>query len=273
MTDVSAGDYSLVGRLGVTARTVEGRFVLELAPSPAVLHHGLIRTSVLSFLVDAVAGIIVDDEPDLWTFTSDMSVRCRPAPVTGGVEAVGTVLRRGGRSSVCRVELATAPGGAPVGVGAIGFAKVPRRPGDPPKPAVTPGRFASMFGGADVIGRPLRQEAGITVLDAGEGVVELTVTRELRNPAGTLQGAMVALVAEAAAEDLVAARFGVPAVVTEIDLRYLAQARVGPVRTRSRLLGDGPDAPVEIELVDTSSDRLTTLVYARCSPVPGPARR
>ena len=268
MTDVSAGDYSLVGRLGVTARSSADAFVLELAPSDAVRRHGLIRASVLSFLVDAVAGIIVDDERELWTFTSDMSVRIRPEEVTGSVEAVGTVLRRGRRSSVCRVELATTPGGTAVGTGAIGFAKVPRRDGDPPKPPVTPSRFASLFGGKAVIGRPLRDEAGIQVLDAEEGVVELTVTRELRNPAGTLQGAMVALVAEAAAEELVSARFGVPAVVTDLDLRYLAQAQVGPVRTRCRLLGSAPDATVEIELVDTSVNRVTTLVYARCCEAP-----
>jgi hypothetical protein len=40
-------------------------------------------------------------------------------------------------------------------------------------------------------------------------------------------------------------------------------ARTGPVRTRSRLLGSGPDAPVQVELVDTSTDDITTLVYAR----------
>ena len=44
---------------------------------------------------------------------------------------------------------------------------------------------------------------------------------------------MVALFAEAAAEELASARFGIPAVVTELDLRYLAQT------------GDGP-GPVEV---------------------------
>ena len=52
-------------------------------------------------------------------------------------------------------------------------------------------------------------------------------------------------------------------VVTDLDLRYLAQAPEGPVRTRTRLLGTAPDDPMQIELIDTSADRLTTLVYAR----------
>ena len=44
--------------------------------------------------------------------------------------------------------------------------------------------------------------AGIVVLDPAAGSLEMEVTPELRNPAGTLQGAMVALFAEAAAEEL-----------------------------------------------------------------------
>ena len=68
------------------------------------------------------------------------------------------------------------------------------------------------------------------------------MTPELRNPAGTLQGAMVALFAEAAAEEMVSARFDMDAVVTELDLRYLAQTGDGPVRSECALLGDGPDA-------------------------------
>jgi hypothetical protein len=40
------------------------------------------------------------------------------------------------------------------------------------------------------------------------------------------------------------------------------------VVTRSRLLGSGPEASVEIELVDTSTDQITTLVYAAGVSVP-----
>jgi acyl-coenzyme A thioesterase PaaI-like protein len=112
------------------------------------------------------------------------------------------------------------------------------------------------------LSRPLREEAGIEVIDGPEGVVQVEVTPALRNPAGTLQGAMVALLAEAAAEDLFAARFDLPVVVTDLDLRYLRKAEVGPVRTRSRLLDTGPDATVQVELVDTSTDQITTLAYA-----------
>jgi hypothetical protein len=60
-------------------------------------------------------------------------------------------------------------------------------------------------------------------------------------------------------------------VVTDLDLRYLGQATVGPVRTRCRPLGDDLRAcpPVEVELVDLSTGRVTTLAHCRAVAVDG----
>ena len=235
--------------------------------SDEVLHHGAVRASVIAFMIDVAAGVVLDDDPDAWMLTSDMSVRMRPILAPPSLSTRTTILRRGRRSATATVDLVT-DGREPVATGAIGFATVPRRQTDAPKPQASPDGMPSMFNGSHNLSRPLREEAGIAVLDAMAGVVEMPVTPEVRNPAGTLQGAMVALVAEAAAEEMASARFDVAAVVTELDLRYLAQTGSGPVRSRCRLLGDGPDAPIQVELVDTSSDRLTTLVYARTAVIP-----
>ena len=146
MTDVSANALSLVGRLGVTSQLVDGQLILTLEPQQEATHHGLVRASVLAFLVDVAAGIAVDDDPEFWTLTSDMSVRMRPEPVPGTVEALCTVLRRGRRSATCTVEV-TGDGGTPVATGAIGFAKIPRRPDDPPRPQLTPENTVSILRG------------------------------------------------------------------------------------------------------------------------------
>jgi acyl-coenzyme A thioesterase PaaI-like protein len=251
----------------VAARFQGDDLILELTPQEETRHHGIVRASVLSFVVDVVAGIPLDQDGAAWTLTSDMSVRMRPVPAPARIDAVSRVLRQGRRSATCLVELTTDEG-RPIASGAIGFAKIARRPTDPPKPNVPLGQVPLMFRSPATLTRPLREEAGIEMIDPAEGVVQVAVTPELRNPAGTLQGAMVALVAEAAAEDLMEARFGSPYVVTDLDLRYLRKTGLGPVRTRSRLLGTGPDAPVEVELVDTSSGEITTLVYARAVGVP-----
>jgi len=266
MTDISSPGVTLPSRLGVTARFEDDQLILELKPQAETLHHGVVRASVLAFVIDVAAGIPLDQDPDMWTLTSDMTVRMRPIPAPVRIDATSAILRQSRRSATSLVELVTDEG-APIASGAIGFTKVPRRATDPPKPNVPLGQIPVIFRNPITLVRPMRDEAGIEVIDAAEGIVQVEVTADLRNPAGTLQGAMVALLAEAAAEDLMAARFRSSFVVTELDLRYLRKAQVGPVRTRSRLLGTGPDAPIQIELIDTSTDEITTLVYARAVTV------
>lgn len=262
MTDVSSPEFSVPGRFGIAAQVDGAGLRLVLTPQPEVLVHGVVRASVLAYAVDAVAGISIDESPDVWTLTTDLSLRMRPVPAPDSLAASSTIVRRGRRSVTSTFEVCDDEG-AEVASGAIGFATVPRRAGDPPKPMVTPEVAAQMFTGRSTLSEPLREAAGIEVLDAAAGVVQVAVIPELRNPAGTLQGAMVALVAEVAAEEMAATRADAPVVVTDLDLRYLAQAPEGPVRTRSRPLGPAPDDPMQIELIDTSADRLTTLVYAR----------
>jgi acyl-coenzyme A thioesterase PaaI-like protein len=261
MTDISGPGTSLPSRLGVAARFEDDHLVLELRPQEEALHHGVVRASVLAFVVDVVAGIPLDQDADMWTLTSDMSVRMRPLPAPERIDATSTILRQGRRSATSLVEMRTGEG-APIATGAIGFVKTPRKATDPPKPKVSLGQTPLLFRDSTTLARPLREEAGIQVINAAEGIVQVEVTPDLRNPAGTLQGAMVALLAEAAAEDLATTRFESSFVVTDLDLRYLRKAQVGPVRTRSRLLGIGPDAPIQIELIDTSTGEITTLVYA-----------
>jgi acyl-coenzyme A thioesterase PaaI-like protein len=267
LTDFLDETFSIPARLGVVADVHDGEFRLALHPRPELLRHGALRASMIAFLIDVAAGVILDDDQATWMLTSDMSVRMRPLPAPDFVSTRTTVLRRGRRSATATVDVVTGAGN-PVATGAIGFARVPRRATDPVKPPASPSRMSTMFDGSRTLDRPLREEAGIVVLDPAAGALEMQVTPELRNPAGTLQGAMVALFAEAAAEELASARFNAAAVVTDLDLRYLARTGEGPVQSACTLLGEGPDAPIQVELSDRSSGQLTTLVYARTATIP-----
>ncbi len=261
MTDLPVGTSDLPGRLGATAHVEGDELVLDLVPRPALLRCGVVRTSVLSYLVDCVAGIPLQ-APDAWTLTTDMTVRAVAVPAPARVTARFRALRRGRRTSTGRVLLHDQDGHL-VGDGAIGFATVAHRDGDPPLPRLPLEDIVARFGSLDPVVRPLRDAAGIDVLDAAAGIVEVAVTRALQNPAGTLQGAMTALVAEAAAEDALSARAGQPVVVTDLDLRYLDRTRAGPVRSRTTLVGEGTDPAAVVELVDLSADAVVALVHAR----------
>jgi acyl-coenzyme A thioesterase PaaI-like protein len=119
---------------------------------------------------------------------------------------------------------------------------------------------------------PLRVVAGFRTVDASCGVVSAELRSNLLNPAGAMQGGMVAGLAEAAAEDLAdhlrlagTARH----VVTELDVRYLAQARVSPIVTRAWAVGSPADGLVRVDLVDDGgTGRITTSVLARVRPAP-----
>lgn len=268
MTDFPADLTAVPSRLGARAQVDERGLVVEISDvQPALLHHDVLRLSVLTFLVDVSAGVALDTDPDAWTFTTDLSLRMSAVPAPAQVTATTVILRQGRRSAHGLVEVVDEQQRL-VAAGAIGFAHVPRKPGDFPKPIMSPEMIAERFSGRARLSSPLRDEAGIIQVDPENGVVEIPVRPEVCNPAGTLQGAMVALVAEAAAEDLVGALAGAPMVVTELDIRYLGRSDTGPVRSQSRLLGTRPEDPVEVRLTDTGTGRLSTLVYARALPAP-----
>jgi acyl-coenzyme A thioesterase PaaI-like protein len=160
--------------------------------------------------------------------------------------------------------------GRVIGDGAIGFASVAHRAGDPPLPTLSNREIVERFASLPLITQRLHEAAGIVVVDAAAGTVEVDLTPELMNPAGTLQGAMTALIAEVAAEELLSARSEVPIVVTDLDIRYLDRTAAGPIRSRTDAVGDGPDAAVVVELVDGSTDTVVALVHARGVPVSPP---
>ena len=78
MTDLLSETSSVPARLGVLAEFRDDEFRLRLDPRPELLHHGALRASVIAFMIDVVAGIVLDDDPDAWMLTSDMSVRMQP---------------------------------------------------------------------------------------------------------------------------------------------------------------------------------------------------
>jgi acyl-coenzyme A thioesterase PaaI-like protein len=276
MTDIGVSDefahdfeWSVPSRLGTSAEQRDGVMVGDVRSLPATTVHGALRTSAVVFLVDAVAGIAIDTDPDMWSFTSDLSIRLPAVAAPDRIHARADVVRIGKRSATVAVPL-TLGDGTDLGLGIAGFARVPRRPGDPPKPDIDRMGLAEVWASVAPLDVPLHEATGVRVLDAAAGAVELAMRADLLNPAGALQGAMVALVAEVAAEELASAAAGTPQVVTDIDIRYLAQARTGPVRTRARFVGPPADGSIVVDIVDSAlDDKLVTAVTLRTHPAPG----
>ena len=249
----------LFGRLGVE-RSADPDAPVHIYPYPQVCHRGVVRPSVLVLAVDMMAGFYAADGAGTdWVFTTDLSLRAPSHVIPERIETSGSLLRAG-RSTVTsdvRMEV----DGALFAYGQASFARVARRHGDPEQPDIhaTPPELAR-----PQLERSLFEEVGVEITDPAAGRAELVLRDDLRNPAGVMQGAIVSFLAETAAEALADHTLGGPQVVTEIDVRYLAMGRVGPMRAESEWIGPPAAGAIRVTLRDSGNrDRQTAAVLVR----------
>jgi acyl-coenzyme A thioesterase PaaI-like protein len=111
----------------------------------------------------------------------------------------------------------------------------------------------------ETLGQPLPEYVGAHVVAPGTAEVERAPF--LEQAAGSLQGGVVALLAEMAAGSLAG---GAP--VLDLDVRYLSAVRVGPGRATATPFGGGL---ARVEVWDRGrADRLIALAFARTGTTP-----
>jgi uncharacterized protein (TIGR00369 family) len=84
------------------------------------------------------------------------------------------------------------------------------------------------------------------------------MTDYVRNSFGAIQGGIVALLADVAGQCAARAATGQPLITKDMTIHYLSQGKVGPFRTRARMLRKTSDtALTRVEVVDRgANDRL-----------------
>jgi len=263
-------------RYGI-ARTGEREAPLVIEPCPELCRAGSMRATVTAAAVDIVGSLFTRERAGIDVLsTTDLSIRLPAAGVPARLRVHGRVLRSGRTGVTTAVELwAEGPGGGGAGdaseeagapgvpwaCGETSFARSPRAPDN----AITPEKLAlpAVFA-RNPLTQPLEDEVGVAVVDAGRGEVELVLRRAVLNAEGTLQGALVALLVERAGEALAEARLGAPQRVCALDLRYLATAKVGPVRSQAAFIGDPAMGMLRVELRDAGrDDRITATAFLR----------
>jgi uncharacterized protein (TIGR00369 family) len=222
---------------------------------------GSTRAGVLAILVDVVGGGLaaVAAQPD-WIATADLTLHLTPRPAIGEIEAHGRVLRQGRTTVVAEVSLQDSTG-ASLGLATMSFAVLPRREGNLTIDQVEQVNRMSMATPDSGLVDPFFDRVGLTVIDAAAGAVELPMSDYVLNSLGSIQGGIVAATADAAAEHALRAACGAAVETVDLQITYLALAKIGPVRTRTRVMNATPGfGTVHVELVDTGGDeRLTTL--------------
>ncbi|MGE0881494.1 MAG: hypothetical protein AB7L13_24555 [Acidimicrobiia bacterium] len=214
---------------------------------------GYVRTSVLFLLADVAQGIpcCIASFPTV-SVTVDLDVRTF-GPLTGDeIHAVHDVVKAG-RSLVIAESAFTDPLTGELVATAVGtFMVSPRGEKLPGKPARR--RDAT----ATTVDKPYPEYVGVRVIEPG--VVEVDRRPRLLQTSNSLQGGVIALLGEVAAESM----SGEMAV--EIDVRYLGSVKVGPARTSTRQVGPHT---YRVEIKDVGAgDRVTGLVLVRTLPTP-----
>ena len=267
VTDLPIAITYVPSRLGTQLGLDGDDLVGRLDPPPAAIcGRGAVSMAAVVFLIDVVGGLSVDTDPDSWAFTSELSVRLPIAPTPARIDTRAIVVRDGRRSAICETPLLV--DGEVWGTSFISFSRVPRRDTDPPKP-VFDAQVAVTRVSAIPLDESLRDAAGFESRDPSNGVVAVELRPELSNPAGAMQGAMVAGLIEAAAEDLADHHLGTEHryVVTEMEVRYLAQNRISPIVSRARFVGDPSEGLVRVDLIDDDGrGRCTTVSTVRVRP-------
>jgi uncharacterized protein (TIGR00369 family) len=229
----------------------KGRAWMPIVPE-IVNAAGDARTGALAILVDVVGGgLAAAAAHPNWIATADLTLHvvrgARPGSV---VEARASVLRAGRTTVVLEVDLVDERG-RDLGIATMSFSVLPRRDSNPDVvDDLPPGVRTSMATDAR-LARPIAEQLGVRVVDAACGIIELPVSAWAQNTMGALQGGVVALVAELAAEQALQTSAGRTVCVNDLQLTYLGFGRVGPVRTSTDVMSD---RAARVEIIDAGAE-------------------
>ena len=224
-------------------------------------HGGAPGVGALVPVVDLVAGARAarTAEGD-WLATADVWLHEREPIETGPIELATRLLRAGKRSTVVAVEVSA--GAKPVMSSTIEFSRIRRDATS--LDTAPPGRADQWvrLGSGPLLDVPLERACGFRLVDAATGTVELDRGDFVNNSIGTLQGGVIALLADVSGAALV----GPGSRTVDLHFRFLDQTGRGPARATAEFLRTDTEGHlVKVEIFDTSTDRLVG--WANCRVV------
>lgn len=159
--------------------------------------------------------------------------------------------------------------GSQVATSLIAFARIPRSASassgdfDPASLVGEKRRMAPTHPPAPI---PLLDRVGLKVVDAAAGTVEIPKGDYVINSFGTINGGVLGVLFQAAAEAAVPHM-----AATDLQIHYLRQARHGPARTVLTVLREAADHAVcAVDAVDAGdNDRLLSRATVTLQPPPG----
>jgi uncharacterized protein (TIGR00369 family) len=227
---------------GKRRSTVRAPVVPEICTDRGGVYVGVVAT-----LVDVLGGglAIRSIYPD-WIATSDLSVYMTGQATSGTIMASGTVVRAGRTTVVIEVDIFQEAGNpaspaTSIGSAVMTFSRLPRRKGTMEIKEEAP--------------QPFLDEVGIRIVDSAAGAVEMNASDYVLNSFRVLQGGMIALLTDLAGQQAAGAAMGASMMTRDIRIHYLAQGKVGPFRTRARVIRTtSGEALTRVEVIDTGAN-------------------
>jgi uncharacterized protein (TIGR00369 family) len=208
------------------------------------------------------------DQGSILTDRYRLPIHTTGRATSGVVAAAGSVIRAGRTTVVVEVDIhqetdTSAEETTSIGSVMMTFSRLPRREDNREVEIDEDShQTVDLAAPGSRLTRPYLEELAIRVLDEAAGVVELDMTDYVRNSVGALQGGTVAILADVAGQHAARIATGKPLTTSDLAIHYLLQGRVGPFRTRAKVLRATNDtALTRVDVIDSGADdRLITVV-------------
>lgn len=248
-------------------RPERGR-ALSYAPlCPAVLTpSGAARLGLVGTVADASGALtaLIEALPNRIA-TQDLSYSASGFARQGPLIASTRLLRTGQSLITVATTLADGCGNddpdqaEPIGQAIMSFALIPYREGNADLShleAESMERRTMALPSSGFKDASLWEALQLEVVDAAAGVVQIPMTDYVRNSFGTINGGVMIMAAEAAAEVAAQEALGAPVAAMSLNYRFLDQTRIGPAQTQTTLMRHGNQGAVAVvRLIDTQRDR------------------
>ena len=244
---------------------------------PEILDHGgRPRVGVLAAVVDVVAGETAIREvlPE-WIATSSLSLQAAHLPGEGTLRVRPRVIRKGRTTLVMEVALDHLESDTDCGLSTVGFSILPRRNELQARvrwaeEAEPRSEFSNATSGFE---KPLLDRLGLEFDSVDPAIARLAVEPYVLNTLGAMNGGVVAILLDAAADHFGAHALDGPVRVRSLEIHYLKLARVGPVRAEvSRLGRTESGLLLRVSLFDEGREdvllTVATLLVERATPEP-----
>jgi uncharacterized protein (TIGR00369 family) len=249
-------------RLSLTFQDPECATVRAPVTPEVCSDNGSIHVGVLATLTDVLGGFLAMKtfSPD-WMATANLSIHSVGSISSGTVSATGRVIRSGRTTAAVSAEIfsgngAAVPSTCLAGSAMITYSKIEGlRAGLGADFEKTRKVDFQWPGGSSGLNRHVVDQTGLQFLPERPGNTVLNMTEYIRNSFGSLQGGMIAMMADVAGQSAARAATGSRLTTVDLILHYLSPGRFGPFTTDARVLrSNNVSALTRVEVKDTGDN-------------------